>query len=567
MKLQSYLELCDPEELKVFLGKQLADLMIEFLPVDQPIYTSENLSKMLISLYGLKLLDNPKIRERIIRCFSEEEIRSFEPLLKVKPQEFELREVVHKISEAPWKRNKISEHILEILDVKENIFTKEVDVRETIEIVDAGDRFYELLDYQFVIKQKILSQINSHENELTKLIVCMPTGTGKTKTAMHTLIHHFTSNLNGKGLIIWVAHTKELLDQAYETFKNVWAHLGDGKVTTYKLWGKFNLPCQDEYCGFLFCGIQKLQSIYKQKLLFDSLKRNCSLLVVDEAHRAGASKTKMIIDEFMQRPAGYHDRALIGLTATPGRGDSAENRRYIAMFENNKLDISIELLNRINMDISAALNIRQDEPVITYFQRRKILAKLEREELNYGGLTANEIRELKVELKSNGYKDYTDEFLLKLGYNKSRNKTIISRLIELNEAKIPTIVFACSVEHGKLLSAALTLQGIPNGHVFGEMNPNERDLIIRRYKNRDDSLNILINFEVFTTGFDAKNTKCVFITRPTKSTVLYSQMIGRGLRGPKMGGNDKCLLIDLKDNLDKYPGEAEAFESFDNYWN
>lgn len=51
----------------------------------------------------------------------------------------------------------------------------------------------------------------------------------------------------------------------------------------------------------------------------------------------------------------------------------------------------------------------------------------------------------------------------------------------------------------------------------------------------------------------------------TQSVVLYSQMLGRGLRGLKMGGNDECLLIDVKDNLEKY-NEKMAFTHFENYW-
>lgn len=69
-----------------------------------------------------------------------------------------------------------------------------------------------------------------------------------------------------------------------------------------------------------------------------------------------------------------------------------------------------------------------------------------------------------------------------------------------------------------------------------------------------------------TTGFDSTNIECVFIARPTQSVVLYSQMLGRGLRGPQMGGNEECLLIDIKDNLKQY-NEHMAFSHFSSYWN
>ena len=71
---------------------------------------------------------------------------------------------------------------------------------------------------------------------------------------------------------------------------------------------------------------------------------------------------------------------------------------------------------------------------------------------------------------------------------------------------------------------------------------------------------------MLTTGFYATNIECVFIARPTQSIVLYSQMLGRGLRGPQMGGKERCLLIDVKDNLKKFD-EKMAFSHFNNYWN
>ena len=112
----------------------------------------------------------------------------------------------------------------------------------------------------------------------------------------------------------------------------------------------------------------------------------------------------------------------------------------------------------------------------------------------------------------------------------------------------------------------LMLENIPNALVIGEMNPVERQKVIQDFKKRDNELNIIINYEVLTTGFDATNINCVFIARPTQSVVLYSQMLGRGLRGSKMGGNDECLLIDVKDNLKKYD-EKMAFAHFQDYWN
>jgi superfamily II DNA or RNA helicase len=368
-----------------------------------------------------------------------------------------------------------------------------------------------------------------------------------------------------------MAHTSELLYQAYDTFTSVWPHIGNGDVNAYKLWGNFNIDITDEPLnGFVFCGFQKLMAVVKSNpALFDKLIADCSLIVVDEAHKASAPETKGIIDRIMTKKDGMRDRALIGLTATPGRpvNDDAAINRLITMFDNKPITIDTELLNSVNMTKFKAQNTEPERDIIKYFQDRSILAKITRYRLTYpNGLAEAELRLLKVKATANGYDDFTKEFLETIGRNKGRNVAILSKLMELNRDKIPTIVFACSVEHGKLLSTALTLEGIENACVFGDMNAINRAQAIRRFKDRSDSLNVLINYEVLTTGFDATNIKCVCITRPTQSVVLYSQMIGRGLRGLKMGGNAECLLVDIEDNLKKY-NESMAFSYFDSYWN
>mgnify|MGYP002526223809 CR=1 FL=1 len=57
--------------------------------------------------------------------------------------------------------------------------------------------------------------------------------------------------------------------------------------------------------------------------------------------------------------------------------------------------------------------------------------------------------------------------------------------------------------------------------------------------------NIIINYGILTTGFDSPMIESLFITRPTQSIVLYSQMIGRGLRGPEVGGTKECIVVDV----------------------
>ena len=90
--------------------------------------------------------------------------------------------------------------------------------------------------------------------------------------------------------------------------------------------------------------------------------------VFDEAHKAGAEKTRMIIDHLMRMPAGYMNRALIGLSATPGRTTetSYNNSNLSNMFGNKLISIDAEIINQINMGRMQALNTVAEENIIGY---------------------------------------------------------------------------------------------------------------------------------------------------------------------------------------------------------
>jgi superfamily II DNA or RNA helicase len=571
-KFKSILKQFPTGELKSILGENLSDMLLEWSQGNGALFTKSMLADMIATVHGLGVLKDKKIRADFLARVHDSEILSLRDCLSNRHlrEKGTVAEIRERIATMSWSDKPEMRGFLSLISIDEDIFATKIN-EEAEETIDASTRFYELLDYQFVIKQRLLTELNNSEIELNKMLVQMPTGTGKTKTAMHTLIHHFCFDLKKKGLIIWMAHTTELLQQAYDTFTAAWKHIGNGEVKAYKLWGSYNTAItNDSLNGVMFCGFQKLMSIAKSNVvLFELLAQNCRLVVVDEAHKAAASETKKVVSQLMTKKSTMCNRSLIGLTATPGRNVSneADIERLVSMFDSKIIGISPTLLNQINLSAQRAQNIKDNDDIVLYFQKRHILAKLKRKPLTYAEkLSDGELKLLKIKAMENGYDDYTDEFLKVIGRNKSRNIAILNEIIRLNSENMPTIVFACSVEQGALLSTALTLKGVNNACVFGNMATSERALAIKRFKDREDDMNVLINYEVLTTGFDATNIRCVFITRPTKSVVLYSQMIGRGLRGPLMGGNEECILIDIEDNLDNYPNEAFAFKYFGNYW-
>ena len=561
-------------DLRGYLGEDMVDLLVEWMPNGDTLLTKQKMVSMINSLYGTSILRNKQFRKDLLQSMKESDIFEIRDVClsgNERNQKDPLK-VIEIIANKPWKKNALTEHLLKLWNVPETVLDKEKDttVIEN-EILAPDEQFYELLDYQYYIKQRVLNNLNS-EHLLERMLVHMPTGTGKTKTTMHIITNYINFTIKKQGIVIWIAHTTELLQQAYDTFESVWKHLGDGKINAYKLWGtktieNINQPLN----GIVFLGISKLMSIADSKpALYERLKRDCRLIVFDEAHKAAAKKTQKVIEGLMRMPAGYENRALIGLTATRGRTteDTYDNNLLTNMFGNKLIYIDSTILNQINLGRLKALNTVAETNIIKYFQERRILAKMKPQKLTYKmDFSEKDIKTLSSALRDMGYddKEYTDEQLKVLARNKERNLAIMSQLRQLYLDKKPTIVFACSVDHAKMLAAMLTLEGIPNSLVLGDMEPMDRKHAIDLFKNRKSGVDIIINYEVLTTGFDSKNIKCVFITRPTKSIVLYSQMLGRGLRGPMMGGNEECDLIDIDDNLQAFDNET-AFSHFNDYW-
>lgn len=561
-------------DLRGYLGEDMVDLLVEWMPNGDTLLTKQKMVSMINSLYGTSILRNKQFRKDLLQSMKESDIFEIRDVClsgNERNQKDPLK-VIEIIANKPWKKNALTEHLLKLWNVPETVLDKEKDttVIEN-EILAPDEQFYELLDYQYYIKQRVLNNLNS-EHLLERMLVHMPTGTGKTKTTMHIITNYINFTIKKQGIVIWIAHTTELLQQAYDTFESVWKHLGDGKINAYKLWGtktieNINQPLN----GIVFLGLSKLMSIADSKpALYERLKRDCRLIVFDEAHKAAAKKTQKVIEGLMRMPAGYENRALIGFTATPGRTteDTYDNNLLTNMFGNKLIYIDSTILNQINLGRLKALNTVAETNIIKYFQERRILAKMKPQKLTYKmDFSEKDIKTLSSALRDMGYddKEYTDEQLKVLARNKERNLAIMSQLRQLYLDKKPTIVFACSVDHAKMLAAMLTLEGIPNSLVLGDMEPMDRKHAIDLFKNRKSGVDIIINYEVLTTGFDSKNIKCVFITRPTKSIVLYSQMLGRGLRGPMMGGNEECDLIDIDDNLQAFDNET-AFSHFNDYW-
>lgn len=144
--------------------------------------------------------------------------------------------------------------------------------------------------------------------------------------------------------------------------------------------------------------------------------------------------------------------------------------------------------------------------------------------------------------------DFTQGELEEAVNNAERNQLIIESYKKLATERKLTLVFAAGCDHGKELLKEFNSEGISAGYLDGETSKEERKKIINLFKNK--KLKVLINVMALTTGFDVPETDCILICRPTKSRILYEQIIGRGLRLAE--GKEDCLIIDIQDIVRKH---------------
>lgn len=402
---------------------------------------------------------------------------------------------------------------------------------------------YALFDHQRRAAQKVNRLLLDQPR---KTVLHMPTGSGKTRTAMHIITSHLKES--EPTLVCWLAQNAELLEQAADEFENAWKCLGNRNVEIFRFWGNRNPDLMNANDGIIIAGLGKMSSLNSrdpQTLL--RLADRVSLTVIDEAHQAIAPTYKAILTAlYSKRPAN----ALLGLTATPGRtwSDIDEDAKLSDYFDGMKVTLEVE---------------GYSDPV-TFLIDQEYLARPMFKQLNSESglkLSKSDIEELSVSI------DIPEKLLDKLGGDTQRNLRIISAIEDLSTRHKRIIVFAPSVNNARLLTAILTYRGIDSYLVTGQTSTLERERIIKGFRGNANRTMVLVNYGVLTTGFDAPATSAAVIARPTRSLVLYSQMVGRATRGIKAGGNKEAEIITVVDpHLPGFGNVTEAFTNWEDIW-
>ena len=341
--------------------------------------------------------------------------------------------------------------------------------------------------------------------------VVLPTGTGKS-LVLAQIAKDAVEKWNGRVLIL--AHVKELLEQNADKIRKLCPEL---KIGIYSA----GLRSRDTTEQVIVAGIQ---SVYNKACELDAF----DLVIVDEAHLISSEGDGMYRTFLADMKVINPHVRVIGLTATPFRLKGG----LICKPEN--------ILNEICYEAGLKEMIQQG-----YLS--PLISRAGRAEANLANL---HIR---------GGEFISDEVAAAMD-NDALVTSACREIVELTRDRKSVLIFTASVDHCKHVAEKIqAFSGKECAIVTGDTSPAERAEIIARFKGEfipadlfgtpKPPLKFLANVNVLTTGFDAPNTDCVVMLRPTNSPGLLIQCAGRGTRLSPETGKSSCLFLDYGGNI------------------
>ncbi len=371
---------------------------------------------------------------------------------------------------------------------------------DSIENQNRFSTFFDInpFHYQEEILEELQTQRDVHKR--FKNLVVAATGTGKTVISAFDYKRFKNQNKNAK--LLFVAHRKEILLQARDTFQAILRDNNFGE-----LWVDGIEPTSYEY---LFASVQTLQNSIESLQLSQNY---FDFIIIDEVHHIAAKSYRPILDKFSSK-------ILLGLTATPERMDN-EN-----------------ILNDF-CDVIAA-EIRLPEAL-----NRKLLCPFQ-----YFGISDN------VNLKNISWQKgkYQVSELSDALSTQQRVGDILQKceeyLRDIND--VVALGFCVSQEHAQFMSENFCNAGLKADYLISG-NKNRSEI---KYKLLNKEINYLFVVDIFNEGVDIPQIDTILFLRPTESLTVFLQQLGRGLR---FAENKECLtVLDFVGNArDEYDFEGK----------
>ncbi len=320
------------------------------------------------------------------------------------------------------------------------------------------------------MQRKALKEIRRYRNMgAQRALVIAATASGKTYLAAFDAL-----NVNAKKLL-FVVHKDMILESALKTFMTVF-----GKTRTY---GIYNGDNDGTDADFIFASNVMLA---RHLALFD--EHEFDYIVIDEVHHAVASTYRKIIEHF--KPA-----FLLGLTATPDRLDQES---VYDLFDKN-VPYDLRLREALENDLVVPFH---------YFGIKDSL-------IDYGDVDT-----------PSGVRRYISQLC------KEDHCSFVKEQIEAHRpnGKLKCIAFCRNVEHARLMCLGMEEQGYTCTYLTGENSTGERIKAFDGLQKDDEKLEIVFAVDILNEGIDVPGINMVLFLRPTESSTIFIQQLGRGLR-------------------------------------
>lgn len=344
-------------------------------------------------------------------------------------------------------------------------------------------------------------------------VLCLPTGSGKTRTAVELLLNVVLAN---RQRVLWLAHRRELTRQAVDSLI---VH-GRTAPRAYSI-GRYEAGAMKvrKRTDMLVASLPTLVRTFQDRYATSEFRRThgeFDLVVVDECHHSVAGTWKRMLMDLRGRGS-----RLLGLSATPTRTTQSQAAQLWSIFGRVVYEAHLPAL--INDGVLA-------RPAVTAVATHETFDATPQEQRDYARLH-----------------DLPPSLVARIADHAARNRAIVKTYIDGRARWGSTLVFAATRAQASMIGSQLRRSGIDARELYGTTPAVERDALMRDF--RDRRFAVLVNVLVFSEGTDLPGVTTVFVGRPTRSEILFRQMVGRGMRGPRVGGTPECNIVTFHDQL------------------
>ena len=368
------------------------------------------------------------------------------------------------------------------------VFLKEV---RKVSLKDTNKNI--LLKYEKIrpndMQSKALENLHRlREHGGKRSLVIAATGTGKTYMSAFDVREFKPKKM------LFIVHREDILRKAITDYK---------KIMPERSFGLFTGNIKESDKDYIFATIQSISAYCN-----DFKEDEFDYIVIDEAHHSASQTYRKVIDYFKPK-------FLLGMTATPERTEGTD---IFSIFDNN---IALEV--RLNEALEKNLVVP-----FHYFGITDI------DLVDYRGIDINDIEKLSKLLEINERVEFIIEKMNFYGFDGDKRKAI---------------GFCASVEHAEYMAREFNERGIKSVALTGSDSISKRQREIAKLEDDNDELEVIFTVDLFNEGIDIPAINLVLMLRPTQSSIIFIQQLGRGLR--KYKEKEFLTVLDFIGNYNK----------------